>query len=29
MPKTKDAALDAFIVAKTDIDALLAQRVNG
>jgi len=24
MPKTTDAALDAFIVAKTEIDAMLA-----
>jgi hypothetical protein len=25
MPKTNDAALDAFIVAKTEIDAMLAR----
>jgi len=25
MPKTNDAALDAFIAAKTDIDAMLAR----
>lgn len=25
MPKTKDAALDAFIAAKTEIDAMLAR----
>jgi len=27
MPKTNDAALDAFIVAKAEIDALLARLV--
>lgn len=27
MPKTKDAALDAFIAAKTEIDAMLARLV--